>query len=174
MRLGADAGVWECLSGRVRAVGRGEGGLPLLQAIPSPPPRALPSRSNGRTVDMSPGNHPPPPRVQANRANHQGLVPNTPTSRACVPPPPPPVPRCQKAMPRPMRYGRSVRRWRWRRAHAHTPDRGGALEPRPAGGGGRGCWSPPPPIQATLWALRVSHTHSHCPSLPLLFEVICR
>ena len=35
MRLGAGFGVWECLWGRVSAVGRGEGGTPPpLQAIP--------------------------------------------------------------------------------------------------------------------------------------------
>ena len=35
MRLGAGVGVWECLWGRVSAVGRGEGGSPPpLQAIP--------------------------------------------------------------------------------------------------------------------------------------------
>ena len=44
MRLGADVGVWECLWGRVSAVGRGEGGNPpppLFKRFPALPPVAV-------------------------------------------------------------------------------------------------------------------------------------
>ena len=39
MRLGLVLGVWECLWGRVSAVGRGGGTPPALEAIPCPSPR---------------------------------------------------------------------------------------------------------------------------------------